>query len=84
MMIYTDAQAEVHVGDTVRYVRYDYRNQGKFLGRTGTVVDANPRRPGSVGIHFPHHAKGMNVLAVAEEIRLVACPHEDRRYGNDD
>jgi hypothetical protein len=79
MRIYADAQWEVHEGDTVRYVRRGHPN-GKFSGKAGTVVDAGPRRPGAVGVHFPHYPRGINVLAIADDLRLVACPHEDRRH----
>jgi hypothetical protein len=81
MKIYIDVQADVHEGDTVRYVRWSYPN-GKFSGKTGTVVDAGPHRPGAVGVHFPHYPKGANVLAIADEIRLVTCPHEGKEYSS--
>jgi hypothetical protein len=85
MRIYTDAQAEVHAGDTVRYVRWDYDTRGKFYGRTGTIVKVldHGRGHGTLGVHFPHHPRGTNLLAIAEHFRLVACPHEDRRYGSE-
>lgn len=82
-MIYTDVRTEVHEGDTVRYTCYDWRNRGKFYGMTGRVVEVLPNRPGAVGIHFPHYAAGVNVLATAGDLRMVACPHEGRRYGPD-
>lgn len=83
-MIYTDALAEVHLGDTVRYVRYDWKAP-RFYMKTGTVVEVLQNRPGAVGVHFPHYAKGVNVLAIDSDLRLVACPHEGlgRRYGPD-
>lgn len=86
MMIYTDACAEVHEGDTVRYVRWNWSARtadNRFYGKAGTVVDVRKDRPDAVGVHFPHHAKGANVLAVASDLRMVACPHEDRRYSPD-
>lgn len=84
MRVYTDAMAELHAGDTVRYVCYDWATRGKFYNKTGTVTDIPRHCPGAAGVHFPHHAKGANIRAVAGSLRLVACPHEDRRYGNDD
>ena len=78
MRIYTDTQADVHEGDIVRYVRYRYGYEdgtvpGKFYQQEGTVTEL---RPGAVGIHFPHYARGTNISAIADDIRLVACVHE--------
>lgn len=81
MRIWTDTLAEVHEGDTVRYVRWDYGTRGKFHNRTGTVTEV--RSPGAVGVHFPHYPRGTNLIAVACDVRLVACVHEpegDNRY----
>jgi len=76
--IYADEQYEVHEGDTVRYVRWNWsllREDNKFFRKTGTVTDVQRNRPDSVGVHFPHYAKGANILVIAREIRLVHCPH---------
>lgn len=86
MRVYTDACAVVHEGDTVRYVRWHWSRDGKdnrFYEKAGTVVEVLPNRPGAVGVHFPHYAKGVNVLATADDLRMVACPHEGRRYSPD-
>lgn len=68
--IYTDTQADVHIGDTVRYVRWDYATRGKFYEKTGTVTEL--RGTGGVGIHFPHYAPGTNLVAHASDVRLVS------------
>lgn len=86
MRIYTDTQAEVHEGDTVRYVHWSWSarsSDNKLFMKAGTVVDVRRDRPDAVGVHFPRHAPGANIIAIAEDLRLVACPHEDRRYSND-
>lgn len=79
MRIYRDGLAEVHEGDIVRYVRWNWsarRTDNRLYKKTGTVVEILPQRPGAVGVHFPHHARGVNVLATADDLRLVSCPHE--------
>jgi hypothetical protein len=73
LQIYIDKKAEVHVGDIVRYVNWDYPTRGKFYKMTGTVTEL---RSGSVGIHFPHYARGTNLVAVTCDVRLVQCLHE--------
>jgi hypothetical protein len=73
-MIYLDAQAEVHVGDTVRYVRWDWGTKGKFYQKTGTVTEL--RGTSALGIHFPHHARSTNLVTPADHVRLVRCAHE--------
>lgn len=72
MKVYLDETTDVHVSDTVRYVRWDYATRGKFYNRVGTVTDIrSPVPPGALGVHFPHHAKGANLIASADHFRLV-------------
>ena len=87
LLVYTDTKAEVHVGDTVRYVRYDYhttverdgytfndyRKPGRFYQQAGTVTEVYNNR--LLGVHFPHYAKGANLHAPGEYFRLVTCTH---------
>lgn len=70
MKVYTDTQADVHVGDTVRYIGWDYVTRGKFYEKTGTVTEL--RGTGGIGIHFPHYAKGTNLVAHAGDVRWVS------------
>jgi hypothetical protein len=72
--VYRDELASVHPGDTVRYVSYDYANRGKFYRKTGIVTEL--RGTSALGVHFPHHAQGANLIAVDDHFRLVTCVHE--------
>lgn len=71
--IYTDTRVDVHTGDTVRYVHWDYGTRGKFCNKTGTVTELRP--PSALGVHFPHYAQGTNLIAVTDHVRLVRCIH---------
>lgn len=71
MKIFTDALADVHVGDTVRYVHWDYATRGKFYRMAGTVTEL--RGTGALGVHFPHYAAGTNLVAVADHFRLIVA-----------
>lgn len=75
LLIYTDTQAEVHAGDTVRYVYWDWTTRGKFYQKTGTVTEL---RPSALGIHFPHYAQGTNLVTIARDARLVSCIHKEK------
>lgn len=73
MKITVDTVADVHIGDTVRFVYYDYRTRGKFYGLAGTVTEL--RGTGWLGVHFPHYARGTNLTGYIGNFRLMQCVH---------
>jgi hypothetical protein len=67
-MVYRDEQAEVHAGDRVRYVHYDWQDS-RFYRKVGIVTGF--QGTGGIRIHFPHYARGTNLVALTEQVRLV-------------
>ena len=72
-LIYPDTQVAVHVGDRVRYVRWDWQDS-KFYQKVGTVLAIGHGEV--LDVHFPHFARGTNLRTGIGYFRLVECVHQ--------
>lgn len=77
LLLYTDDLAPVHVGDTVRYVDWDWQTHGRFYYRCGVVTEVCPGGSGVVVVHFKHYRRDQDLRVVADHLRLVSCIHQE-------
>ena len=79
MLLYSDDLVQVHVGDTVRYVQYDWRTKGRYYYRSGTVTGFGAGGSGAIHVHFRHYRREADLSTVADHLRLVRCIHDEGR-----